>query len=40
MLSRTPDITTLYYNSGVTPFQAGAQVGQAMCENNTKNKKK
>jgi hypothetical protein len=27
------------YNSGVTPFQAGTQVVQTMCENNTKNKK-
>jgi hypothetical protein len=28
-----------YNNSGVTPFQAGTQVVQTMCENNTKNKK-
>jgi hypothetical protein len=27
------------YNSGVTPFQAGTQVVQTMCENNTNNKK-
>jgi hypothetical protein len=27
------------YSSGVTPFQAGTQVVQTMCENNTKNKK-
>ena len=26
------------YSSGVTPFQAGTQVVQTMCENNTKNK--
>jgi hypothetical protein len=27
------------YSSGVTPFQAGTQVVQTMCENNTKSKK-
>jgi hypothetical protein len=27
------------YSSGVTPFQAGTQVVQTMCENSTKNKK-